>query len=63
MTDTQDTNLPKMEGGLEDVKQTVEIPAEAPVEAQEPAVVEEAVAEVKATVEEAVADGRRVPKM
>ena len=48
MTDTQDTNLPKTNEGLEDVKQAVE--------AQEPAVVEEAVAEVKATVEEAVAD-------
>ena len=52
MTDTQDTNLPKMEGGLEDVKQTVEIPAEAPVEAQEPAVVEEAVAEEETPIEE-----------
>ena len=57
MTDTQDTNLPKMEEGLEDVKQSVEVPAEAEasVAAQESAV-EEAVAEVKATVEEAVAE-------
>ena len=57
MTDTQDTNLPKMEEGLEDVKQSVEVPAEAEasVAAQESAV-EEAVAEVKATAEEAVAE-------
>ena len=46
MTDTQDTNLPKMEGELEDVKQTAEITAEAQAEVQEPTV-DEAVAELK----------------
>ena len=46
MTDTQDTNLPKMEGELEDVKQTAEITAEVQAEVQEPAV-DEAVAELK----------------
>ena len=46
MTDTQDTNLPKMEGELEDVKQTAEITAETQAEVQEPAV-DEAVAELK----------------
>ena len=62
MTDTQDTNLPKMEGGLEDVKQTVEAPVEAPVEAiaeaVEPTVEEAAIeeAQVEETAAEAVAE-------
>ena len=41
MTDTQDTNLPKMEGGLEDVKQTVEAESSTALDAT----VEEAAAE------------------
>ena len=44
MTDTQDTNLPKTNEGLEDVKQAVEAPAEV-VEAASETTVEEAVTE------------------
>ena len=51
MTDTQDTNLPKTNEGLEDVKQAVEAPAEV-VEAASETTVEEAVTEETA-VEEA----------
>lgn len=51
MTDTQDTNLPKTNEGLEDVKQAVEAPAEV-VEAASETTVEEAVTEESA-VEEA----------
>ncbi|MCR5573257.1 MAG: DUF349 domain-containing protein [Bacteroidaceae bacterium] len=53
MTDTQDTNLPKMEEGLEDVKQTVEAPEPA---AQELTAPEEVVEEVKETLESATGD-------
>lgn len=51
MTDTQDTNLPKTNEGLEEVKQAVEAPAEV-VEAASETTVEEAVTEETA-VEEA----------
>ena len=47
MTDTQDTNLPKMEGGLEDVKQTVETTDAPALEAA----VEEAAEETKEAIE------------
>ena len=53
MTDTQDTNLPKMEEGLEDVKQTVEAPEPA---AQELTAPEEVVEEVQETLEAAARD-------
>ena len=53
MTDTQDTNLPKMEEGLEDVKQTVEAPEPA---AQELTAPEEVVEEVQETLEAAAGD-------
>lgn len=58
MTDTQDTNLPNMESGLEDVKQTVEAPVEATAEAVEPTVEEAAIeeAQVEETAAEAVAE-------
>lgn len=59
MTDTQDTNLPNMESGLEDVKQTVEAPVEATAEAVEPTVEEAAIEEAPAeeiAAEEAAAE-------
>ena len=49
MTDTQDTNLPKMEGELEEVKQTVETP-----EVTLEATVKEAAEETKEAIETVV---------
>ena len=53
MTDTQDTNLPKLEEGLEDVKQTVEAPEPA---AQELTAPKEVVEEAQETLEAAAED-------
>lgn len=56
MTDTQDTNLPKMEEGLEDVKQTVEAPEPA---AQELTIPEEVVEEDEEALEETAEEESR----
>ncbi|MBO7419167.1 MAG: DUF349 domain-containing protein [Bacteroidaceae bacterium] len=56
MTDTQDTNLPKMEEGLEDVKQTVEAPEPA---AQELTIPEEVVEEAEEALEETAEEESR----
>ena len=53
MTDTQDTNLTPMEGGVEDVKQTIEVPA---TETAEPIEMEATVEEAQEAMEAAVLD-------